>query len=343
MTIRVLVVDDSATMRGLIIATLVADPEITVVGQAADPHEARQAIKTLAPDVITLDIEMPRMNGLVFLEKLVRLRPTPVIMVSSHTLAGAKVSLRALEMGAFDCVPKPSARNLHSFAELAEKVKAAAASKSRPRLAHATARPAGGAYVPDGRVIAIGSSTGGVEALITILTKFPANGPPVIISQHMPASFIRSFAARLNRLCAMHVAEAEEGAPVKPGQAWLAPGDAHLELTGGPAPRIRLNEGERVNGHRPSVDVMFNAAARSLGSRAVGVILTGLGRDGAEGLLALREAGAETIGQDEASSVVYGMPKAAYELGAVGIQLPLDRIAVRLLALTNAETRASVA
>jgi len=197
--------------------------------------------------------------------------------------------------------------------------------------------------VPDGRVIAIGSSTGGVEALITILSKFPANGPPVIISQHMPASFIRSFAARLNRLCAMHVAEAEDGAPIRPGQAWLAPGDAHLELTGGPAPRIRLNGGERVNGHRPSVDVMFHAAARSLGQRAVGVILTGLGRDGAEGLLALREAGAETIGQDEASCVVYGMPKAAHELGAVGIQLPLDRIAVRLLALTNTETRASVA
>jgi len=335
MTIRVLVVDDSATMRGLITATLAADPQIEVVGQAADPHEARQAIKDLAPDVITLDIEMPRMNGLVFLEKLMRLRPTPVIMVSTHTQAGAKVNLRALEIGAFDCVAKPSSLNLHSFDELAEKVKAAAVSHRRKHASRVPAAPAG-LYVPDGRVIAIGSSTGGVEALITILSKLPANCPPVLISQHMPASFIRSFAARLNRVCVAEVSEASEGAPVKPGQVYLAPGEAHLEVTGAAMPRIRLNTGARVNGHRPSVDVMFHAVLRCFGGRAIGVILTGLGRDGAEGLLALREAGAETIGQDEASSVVYGMPKAAQELGAVCMQLPLDRIAPRLLAMTNA-------
>jgi two-component system chemotaxis response regulator CheB len=344
MTVRVLVVDDSATMRGLITATLRADPQIEVVGQAADPNEARAAIKQLAPDVVTLDIEMPNMNGLEFLEKIMRLRPTPVIMVSTLTQAGADVNLRALEIGAFDCVAKPSSFNLNSFDQLAEKVKAAAVSRRRPMLAGAANPPPHPSlYVPDGRVIAIGSSTGGVEALISILTKFPENCPPVIISQHMPPAFTRSFAARLNKLCLPEVSEASEGAALKTGQIYLAPGSAHLELTGLSATRVRLSEAERVNGHRPSVDVMFASVLRCLGSRAVGVILTGLGRDGAEGLLALREAGAATIGQDEASSVVYGMPKAAYEIGAVEFQLPLERIAERVLALTNAQRRGSAA
>ncbi|OYV35344.1 MAG: hypothetical protein B7Z81_08835 [Acidocella sp. 20-61-6] len=190
-------------------------------------------------------------------------------------------------------------------------------------------------YVPDGRLVAIGSSTGGVEALIAILTKFPANCPPTIISQHMPPTFTRSFAERLNKLCAPAVQEAEEGALVKPGQVFLCPGDMHLELGASMPPRIRLSNGEKVNGHRPSVDVMFASVLRCAGANAVGVILTGLGRDGADGLLALRQAGAETIGQDQASSVVYGMPKAAFEIGAVVRQLPLDRIAERVLAATH--------
>jgi two-component system chemotaxis response regulator CheB len=336
MTVRVLVVDDSATMRGLITATLRADPQIEVVGQAADPHEARQAIKALAPDVITLDIEMPNMNGLEFLEKIMRLRPTPVIMVSTLTQAGADVNLRALEIGAFDCVAKPSSFNQHSFEQLAEKVKAAAKSRRQPRLVSATPRPSTAAYVPDGKLIAIGSSTGGVEALMAILQKFPANCPPTIISQHMPPAFTKSFAARLNKICAPEVTEAVNGAPLKSGQVYLAAGSAHLELLGPTAPRIALNEGDRVNGHRPSVDVMIQSVCRCLGSRAIGVILTGLGRDGAEGLLAMRQAGCETIGQDEASCVVYGMPKAAYELGAVTRQLPLERIAESVLLSTNA-------
>jgi len=342
MSVRVLVVDDSATMRGLITATLRADPQIEVVGQAADPHEARQAIKTLSPDVITLDIEMPNMNGLDFLEKIMRLRPTPVVMVSSLTQAGADVNLRALEIGAFDCIAKPSSFNQNSFDQLAEKVKEAAKSRRRLGPKRATPRPPAGNFTPDGRLIAIGSSTGGVEALITILTKFPVNCPPTIISQHMPATFTKSFAERLNKLCLPEVREAPEGAVLKPGTVYLAPGSAHLELTGTTSPRVRLSEAERVNGHRPSVDVMFASVRRAAGSRAVGIILTGLGRDGAEGLLALRRAGADTIGQDEASSVVYGMPKAAFELGAVAMQLPLERIAERVLSLTNAYRRETV-
>ena len=342
MSVRVLVVDDSATMRGLITATLRADPFIEVVGQAADPHEARQAIKALAPDVITLDIEMPNMNGLDFLEKIMRLRPTPVIMVSTLTQAGADVNLRALEIGAFDCVAKPSSFNQNSFEQLAEKVRAAALSRRQPRLVAKPARPSTAAYTPDGRIIAIGSSTGGVEALLTILGKFPANCPPTVISQHMPATFTKSFAARLNKLCAPEVSEAAEGALLKSGQIYLAPGSAHLEISGIAAPRIHLSEAERVNGHRPSVDVMFHSVQRCFHDRAIGVILTGLGRDGAEGLLALRQAGCETIGQDEASSVVYGMPKAAFEIGGVTLQLPLERIAERLLLSTNATCRKKI-
>lgn len=336
MTVRVLVVDDSATMRGVITATLRADPEIEVIGQAADPYEARQLIKQLSPDVITLDIEMPNMDGLAFLDKIMRLRPMPVIMVSTLTQAGAEVNLKALEMGAFDCVAKPSSYSPDSFEQLAEKVKAAAKSRRRPALAqHAPVQPSG-SYVPDGRLVAIGSSTGGVEALITILSKFPANCPPTVISQHMPPTFTASFAARLNKLAAPEVSEAIDGAKLQTGHVYLAPGNMHLEVVGG---HVRLSDAPKMNGHRPSVDVMFQSVLRSVGSRSVGVILTGLGRDGAEGLLALREAGAETIGQDEASCVVYGMPRVAYELGAVMRQLPLERIADRILLTTNVRNR----
>ena len=339
MSVRVIVVDDSATMRSMISATLRADPEIEVVGQAADPHEARQLIKQLAPDVITLDIEMPNMDGLAFLDKIMRLRPTPVIMISTLTQAGAEVNLRALEIGAFDCVAKPSSYAPDSFTTLAEKVKAAARSRRQPRLA--TSRPVqmAGGYTPDGRILGIGSSTGGVEALITILSKFPANCPPTIISQHMPPSFTKSFAARLNKLCQPEVSEAQSGARLRPGQIFLCPGEFHLELSGVNAPVIQLSATERVNGHRPSVDVMFQSLLRVSAGNAIGVILTGLGRDGAEGLLALRQAGAETIGQDEASCVVYGMPRAAFEIGAVARQLPLERIAERILTSSNAYRR----
>ncbi|WP_024879073.1 chemotaxis response regulator protein-glutamate methylesterase [Methylosinus sp. LW3] len=351
MPVRVLIVDDSATMRGLIAATLCRDPAISVVGEAADPLEARQAIKTLDPDVVTLDVEMPNMNGLEFLEKIMRLRPTRVIMVSTMTERGASTTIKALEIGAFDCVAKPSSKDPRSFDELPAKIKAIAASpigrheplrgepiRVEPAAAARREAPtATSRYAPDGRLVAIGSSTGGVEALLTILSHFPENCPPTIVTQHMPPVFTASFAARLDRMCKPHVAEAVDGAPILPGRVYLAPGGAaHLEVVksaGGY--RCRLTNAEAVNGHRPSVDVLFNSVAQSAGRNALGVILTGMGRDGAQGLLAMRKIGAETIGQDEASSLVYGMPKAAFEIGGVGKQLTLQRIAAHILTSTN--------
>ena len=337
--IRTLIVDDSATMRGLIAATLRRDPEIEIVGEAADPLEARAAIKAVNPDVITLDVEMPNMNGLEFLEKLMRLRPMPVIMVSTLTSRGAEATLTALELGAFDCICKPSSGGLDAFEGLAEKVKAAAKARVRatrfsPAVAKSLAPPN---YVPNGRVLAIGSSTGGVEALITIVSQLPANCPPTLITQHMPASFTKSFAERLNRLSAAEVCEAAPGAPVGVGRVYLAPGGAnHLQLQGGAgAFRCRVAEGELTNGHRPSVDVLFESVAKIAGAQALGVILTGMGRDGAKGLSSMRQAGARTLGQDEASSVVYGMPKAAFEIGAVERQLSLEKMAAEILKLTN--------
>lgn len=336
MTVRVLIVDDSPTMRGVIAARLRSDPEIEVVGQAADPHEARKAIKQLNPDVVTLDIEMPNMDGIAFLDKIMRLRPTPVIMISTLTQRGADISLKALEIGAFDCIPKPSGGNSEEFDQLPEKVKAAASSRRRMRSLVPPARAEREQYVPDDRIIAIGASTGGVEALITVLSEFPENCPPTIITQHMPPTFTRSFAARLNNICAATVAEASDGAPLLPGRIYLAPGDTHLELVNKSPLRCRLTDAPKVNGHRPSVEVMFASVLRAVRSRAIGVILTGMGRDGADGLLAMRQVGCETIGQDEMSCVVYGMPRVAFEIGAVAKQLPLEQIGGRIIRLTNA-------
>ncbi|MGE4482367.1 protein-glutamate methylesterase/protein-glutamine glutaminase [Acidocella sp.] len=344
MTVRVVIVDDSATMRAIIASTLRADPDIEVVGEAAEPHEARQLIKRQAPDVITLDIEMPNMDGISFLEKIMRLRPTPVIMVSSLTQSGADINLRALEIGAFDCVAKPSSISHDSFNQLAEKVKAAALARRKPRFADGSSHSlAPSNYEPDGRIVAIGSSTGGVEALIEILSKFPENCPPTIISQHMPPTFTKSFAARLDKLCKPKVREAESGMRLAVGHVYLSPGDKHFELTGRNVLEINLTQTDKVNGHRPSVDVMFKSVRAHVGGRVVGVILTGLGCDGANGLLALRQAGAETIGQDAASCVVYGMPRAAFELGAVERQLPLEKIAEQILLLTSVHRKVPAA
>jgi two-component system chemotaxis response regulator CheB len=339
MTVSVLVVDDSETMCRFVTAILQTDPDIEVVGSAADPNQAREAIKRLNPDVVTLDVEMPGMNGLEFLEKIMRLRPTPVIMVSTLTQEGADVTLRALEIGAFDCVAKPSIGHANSLDVLPDLVKAAAKTRHILRPARAANRQEPAEYSPDGRIIAIGASTGGVEALIRILEEFPRNCPPTLISQHMPATFTKSFAQRLNKLCLPNVSEATEGAPIVPGQIYLAPGNMHLEVSKSSHPRCRLSDADRVNGHRPSVDVMFKSLERNVGDRTIGVILTGMGRDGAEGLLALRRAGAATIGQDEGSSIVYGMPKVAFEIGAVMHQYPLDRVAPHLLQLSNARRR----
>jgi len=341
--IRVLVVDDSATMRSLITEYLQRDSEISVVGHAADPLEARELIKQLSPDVITLDVEMPNMSGIDFLEKIMRLRPTPVVMVSNQTSAGTTVAVDALGLGAIDCIGKPSATNRNTFDELAQKVKAAASVrvaqlKSRPAQpeAHAVAKPAGN-YKSNGKIVAIGSSTGGVEALIAVISQFPANCPPTVITQHMPPMFTKSLAARMDRTCAPHVAEATDGAPLMAGHVYIAPGgDAHLEVVRAASGfRCRLRESGPVNGHRPSVDVLFASVAKYAGTGAVGVILTGMGRDGAASLLSMRENGARTIGQDESTSVVYGMPKVAFEIGAVQKQLPIEKIGREILDATR--------
>ncbi|MBC2771726.1 chemotaxis response regulator protein-glutamate methylesterase [Rhizobium sp. AQ_MP] len=337
---RVLVVDDSPTMRGLITAVLNQDPDVSVIGQAGDAMEARAAIKQLNPDVVTLDIEMPNMNGLEFLEKIMKLRPMPVIMVSTMTHRGAEATLAALEIGAFDCVAKPQPGDARPFGELAEKVKAAARSQHR----HSPVAPMPAAPVAPAadfrvgrKIVAIGSSTGGVEALIAVLQKFPRNCPPTVITQHMPPTFTKSFAERLNRLCAPVVEEATDGARLEIGKIYLAPGgERHLQVSNASAPCCRLVERPPVNGHRPSVDVLFDSVAELAGRNAVGVILTGMGRDGASGLLKMRHAGARTIGQNEKTCVVYGMPRVAYELGAVEHQLPLTSIGEEILKLTAA-------
>lgn len=346
---RVLVVDDSPTMRGLITAILNSDPDVSVVGQACDALEARAAIKQLNPDVITLDIEMPNMSGLEFLEKIMRLRPMPVIMVSTLTQKGADASIAALEIGAFDCVGKPAPGDLRPFDGLIEKVKAAARSSQHyinsgsrtaaptPANSNATAT-----YRVGRKIVAIGSSTGGVEALIEVLRKFPANCPPTVITQHMPQTFTRSFAERLNRICAPAVAEATDGARLEIGRVYLAPGgERHMMVANPSAPCCRLVEREPVNGHRPSVDVLFDSVADIAGRNAVGVILTGMGRDGASGLLKMRQAGARTIGQNEKTCIVYGMPRVAHELGGVETQLPLTAIGDEILKLTAARKEGS--
>jgi two-component system chemotaxis response regulator CheB len=334
---RVVIVDDSPTMRALIRAALSAHPGLDVVGEAGDPIEAREIIKALSPDVITLDVEMPNMNGLEFLDRLMRLRPMPVVMVSTLTQRGADATLAALELGAVDCVGKPSAGGPAAFGTLADVVAAAAEANVSARMAPPAKAQSDESYRPGDRVVSIGSSTGGVEALTTVLGGFPRQCPPTLITQHMPAAFTGSFASRLDRSCAPTVVEASDGDVVRPGHVYIAPGGArHMTLRRlGDRLVLRLVEGDLVSGHRPSVDALFHSVAESVGPRAVGAILTGMGRDGAEGLLAMRRAGAATIGQDEGTSIVFGMPRAAAEIGAVERQLPLSRIAPSILNLTR--------
>ena len=338
--VRVLIVDDSSTMRSLIAAVLRRDPEVEVVGQAASAADARTAIKALEPDVVTLDIEMPNMNGLDFLEKIMRLHPMPVVMVSSHTRSGAEATMEALSIGAVDCVAKPTGADVSGgFAHLADKVKAAA----RAQVTALGSRPSPptesfGAFHPNGMLVAIGASAGGVEAIQTVISSFPENCPPTVIAQHMPASFTTGFAERLNRLCAPTVEEASEGAPLLPGRVYIAPGARHLEvaLRSGDL-RCRLRPEDFTDGPKPSVDVLMSSVAATVGDRSVGVILTGMGRDGAKGLLAMHKAGARTFAQNKASSVIYGMPRAAVEAGGVDRELPLEQVATEVLKLCNAE------
>ncbi len=333
--VRVLVVDNSAVMRQMISALLSADPEIEVVGTASDPHIARERIKALNPDVITLDVEMPKMDGLTFLHKIMTLRPMPVVMVSTLTQAGTEVTLEALEIGAVDFVAKQTADAGREYfaVELQTKVKAAA----RTRVGARRSAPASTASQRQlqghrNRIVVIGASTGGVEALKRLLTGIPADCPPILITQHMPPRFTDAFAQRLNRELAMAVSEAKHDQPIEPGHVYIAPGSHHLEIgRSGTQYRCILSDSEPVSGHRPSVDVLFRSAARTVGHTVVAAILTGMGKDGAAGMLDLRKTGAITFGQDEDSSLIYGMPRAAFECGAVMQQLPLDKIASAIL------------
>ncbi|WP_347093772.1 protein-glutamate methylesterase/protein-glutamine glutaminase [Sphingomonas parapaucimobilis] len=333
MAVRTLIVDDSPTMRALIAGMLSRDPDIEVVGAANGPHQAREMIKALDPDVITLDVEMPDMNGLDFLERVMRLRPMPVVMLSTLTQAGADTTIRALELGAVECCAKPATNCIDP--RIAESVKAAASSRRiRVRdMAPAAPTPMADFKPIPGSLIAIGASTGGVEALIQVLSGFPANCPPTVICQHMPATFTTSFAARLDRLSKPTVTEARHGQPLVAGHVYLAPGGTHHMEVGGVDGqyRARLIPDDPVSGHRPSVDRLFHSVAKTVGAKAVGAILTGMGRDGADGLLAMRGKGCMTIGQDRDSCVVYGMPGVAQDIGAVTRQLTLTRIAPALI------------
>lgn len=340
---RVLVIDDSALMRQLLSDILRQDRGLEVVGTAGDPYAAWDKIKQLDPDVLTLDVEMPKMDGLTFLEKLMQLRPMPVLMVSSLTEKGCELTLRALELGAVDFVTKPKLDVSTGTIELAEeiiaKVKEAAQSRPRPR----NRTPAGSAArtAPATRpsvlrtthkVIAIGASTGGTEALFEVLTSLPADSPGVVAVIHMPERFTQSYAQRLDRACQIRVKEAAEDDRILPGHALIAPGNFHMRVQRyGANFHTRINSSEPVNRHRPSVDVLFHSCADQLGPNAVGAILTGMGNDGAAGLRHMRDAGAWTIAQDEATCVVFGMPKEAIALGAAQEVLPLHRIADRLL------------
>jgi two-component system chemotaxis response regulator CheB len=337
--IKVLVVDDSALMRRLLIEFLNSDPSIEVIGSAPDPLVARDKIKQLNPDVLTLDVEMPRMDGLTFLENLMRLRPMPVVMVSSLTERGAETTLQALELGAVDFVTKPKIdleAGIRQYAdELIAKIKSA--SKARVRginnLPVKARAPAPRKLLrTTEKLIAIGSSTGGTEAIKDVLLGMPADAPAIVIAQHIPAAFSGPFAARMDRNGAMRVCEARDGQQIVPGHVYIAPGDWHLRVVRDGARYVcRLDQSAPVNRHRPSCDVLLKSVAENAGVNAVGAILTGMGDDGARGLLAMREAGCRTLVQDESTSVVWGMPGAAHKLGAAEQVLPLPRIADALL------------
>ncbi len=339
---RVLIIDDSALVREMLTGILSADPDLEVVGTAPDPIIARDKIKLLNPDVLTLDVEMPRMNGIEFLERLMRMRPMPVVMISTLTQDGADTTLRALELGAVDYVAKPTQRLSESFdqlkLEICTKVKTAAAARVRgmpsARPASAPAAAVAGEPTRFGHldVVAIGASTGGVEAIGEILAAVPTDAPGIVVVQHLPANFTGRFAARLDATLALKVVEAADGAAILPGSVHVGRGGQHLEVARDAAgrPVCRLVDGPAESGHLPSIDRLFRSLA-PFGRRAAGIILTGMGRDGVLGLKAMRDAGALTIAQDAATSVVYGMPRAAAEAGAARLELPLSRIAAAML------------
>jgi two-component system chemotaxis response regulator CheB len=342
--IRVLVIDDSALMRSLLTEIIGGAPDLEVVGSAPDPLAAREMIKALNPDVLTLDVEMPKMDGIEFLSRLMKLRPMPVVMISALTARGSEVTLRALELGAVDFIAKPRAESaalLQGYAdEIREKIRAAKSAHLRhPQVAAtpAPARPEAAAGVPARvlaeKLIAIGASTGGTEAIKEVIARLPAEVPGIVIVQHMPEAFTPSFAKRLDSLGPIRVLESQGGERIQPGHAYLAPGHSHLLVRkSGAGWLTELARSEPVNRHRPSVDVLFHAVAREAGRHAIGVILTGMGKDGAQGMLAMRQAGAWNIGQDQESCVVYGMPREAAQVGAVAEVASLNDVAARILA-----------
>ncbi len=353
--IRVLVVDDSALVRKLLTEILSDHPDIEIVGVAQDPFIAREKIKQLNPDVLTLDVEMPRMDGLTFLRNLMRLRPMPVVMISSLTEKGADVTLQALESGAIDFVTKPKiglGEGMDEYKEeIVAKIKVAAGAANRVKamkgFSELDVAPKLSAdavlgqrkirhYQTTDKIIAIGASTGGTEAIREVLVKLPPDMPGIVIAQHIPAGFSGPFAQRMDKMSALTVFEAEDGQQILPGHVYIAPGDAHLMMVrDGAKYRCQLNDGPAVNRHKPSVDVLFRSVAQHAGPNATGAILTGMGDDGAKGLLEMKEAGAITLAQDEKSSVVWGMPGEAVKAGGVDEVLPLDRIAPRLLELIS--------
>jgi two-component system chemotaxis response regulator CheB len=340
--IRVLVIDDSALIRQMLTEILDARDDIEVVGTAADPLIAREKIKQLSPDVLTLDIEMPKMTGLQFLQNLMRLRPMPVIMVSTLTERGAPETLEALELGAVDYICKPKAKTatkLRIFADdLVDKVRMASTARVRPFKQNKAISLVAKSTDSYSKVIAVGASTGGTEAIKELLTTVPDNCPPILITQHIPKVFSTSFAERLDRALAMEVFEAQEGMIIRPGCVYIAPGDYHLTIIRSGSKMVcHVIQTEKVNRHRPAVDVMFNSILDVYGSSVVAVMLTGMGSDGAQGMLKLKQAGAVTYAQDEATSVVWGMPQAAFNLGAVDELLPLHKIAEKML--TSAQTK----
>lgn len=353
MSIKVLIVDDSALIRQLLTEVINTQPDMRVVGVASDPLIAREKIKVLNPDVMTLDVEMPRMDGLAFLEKLMQLRPMPVVMISSLTERNADITLRALELGAVDFVTKPKfdiAAGIQEYsAFIAEKIRAAATAKIRPAVfagnlyQHTSVPALANPIASKERLIALGASTGGTQAIREILVKMPNDAPAIVVTQHMPEGFTRPFAERINGLAEITVKEAEDGELIRPGHAYIAPGHSHLSVrSAGQYYRAHLEQTEPVNRHRPAVDVLFRSVAKAAGRNAIGVILTGMGADGAAGMLEMKKAGAFNIAQDEASCVVFGMPKIAIEKGAVHKVAPLSDIAALILAqFTGAKREAA--
>jgi len=344
MKIKVLIVDDSALIRGVMTEIINSQPDMEVVGAAPDPLVARDLIKQTNPDVLTLDVEMPKMDGLDFLDRLMRLRPMPVVMVSSLTERGSDITMRALELGAVDFVTKPKMSiqsGMLEYTELiADKIRIAARAKIKARVPPGTQGQGGTAlasvrnpFISSEKLIIVGASTGGTEAIKDFLVQLPSDCPGILITQHMPEGFTRSFANRLDKLCKISVKEAEGGERVLPGHAYLAPGHSHLTLVrSGANYMTKIDQGEPVNRHRPSVDVLFRSAAVNAGKNAVGVILTGMGKDGAAGMLEMKNAGAYNLAQDEASCVVFGMPKEAIAMGGTHEVAPLHELPGRVMA-----------